>query len=87
MLAWLNFVFCIPLSDHSWYLLMHSFGVDLTVAGVTGIPKHDDEGRVITAEYEDFYMVNACKITFKWQIVFGFVIRPLLMFLNLFLNT
>lgn len=58
---------------------MHSFGVDLTVAGVTGIPKHDDEGRVITAEYEDFYMVNACKITFKWQIVFGFVIRPLLL--------
>lgn len=24
-----------------------------------GIPKHDDEGRVITAEYEDFYLVNA----------------------------
>lgn len=44
---------------------MHSFGVDLTVDVVTGIPKHDDEGRVITAEYEDFYMVNACKITFN----------------------
>jgi len=28
---------------------------------VSGIEKHDKEGRVITAEYEKFYMVTACK--------------------------
>ena len=26
-----------------------------------GIAKHDDEGRVITAEYDKFYLVTACK--------------------------
>ena len=26
-----------------------------------GIAKHDKEGRVITAEYEKFYFVTACK--------------------------
>lgn len=27
----------------------------------TGISEHDNEGRVITAEFEDFYLVTACK--------------------------
>lgn len=45
---------------------MYLFGVDLIVVGVIGIFKYDDEGRVIIVEYEDFYMVNVCKIIFKW---------------------
>ena len=27
----------------------------------SGIAKHDEEGRLITAEYDDFYLVGACK--------------------------
>ena len=26
-----------------------------------GISEHDNEGRVITAEFDDFYLVTACK--------------------------
>lgn len=44
---------------------MYLFGVDLIVDVVIGIFKYDDEGRVIIVEYEDFYMVNVCKIIFK----------------------
>lgn len=29
---------------------------------VSGVPEHDKEGRVITAEYEKFFLVTACKI-------------------------
>ena len=27
----------------------------------SGIAKHDEEGRLITAEYDNFYLVGACK--------------------------
>ena len=27
-----------------------------------GIAKHDNEGRVITAEFEDFYLVTSCEL-------------------------
>lgn len=26
-----------------------------------GASKHDNEGRIITAEYENFYLINTCK--------------------------
>lgn len=26
-----------------------------------GVPEHDKEGRVITAEYEKFFLVTSCK--------------------------
>ena len=28
---------------------------------ITGIKKHDSEGRVITAEFEKFFLVTSCK--------------------------
>ena len=27
-----------------------------------GIAEHDNEGRVITAEYEDFFLVTSCEL-------------------------
>jgi hypothetical protein len=36
---------------------------------VIGIEKHDNEGRVITAEYPSFYLINACKSLFLAVII------------------
>lgn len=30
-----------------------------------GVSKHDTEGRIITAEYEHIYLINACKCGFE----------------------
>ena len=30
---------------------------------ITGIEKHDSEGRVITAEFEKFFLVTSCKLS------------------------
>lgn len=27
-------------------------------------PEYDSEGRVITAEYDDFFLINTCKVLF-----------------------
>jgi hypothetical protein len=41
---------------------------------ISGVSEHDKEGRVITAEYEKFFLVTSCKINIMaYQYLFAMV--------------
>ena len=57
------YFFIIPLKN---FYKMSWFDLNLNVwmipfSMLEGIEKHDDEGRVITAEFEKFYLVTSCE--------------------------
>ena len=47
--------------DLPFILMSISLKIQSNSSFFSGIAKHDQEGRLITAEYDNFYLVGACK--------------------------